>query len=339
MRVNIAVIVSGGITETLQATPLLRTVRAGSPQARIVLLCPASAAAIADGIPAVDELAPLAALEGAPRVAAMVKLWPALRRRRLDAALLCPTAAELRLAVYLAGIPERFGPGGGLTSLLLTSRTPVAERENRAATWLRLAALLGLAVQIHTPSFEPGADALRQADHLLHTTGLTDGRLMVAIAPGTSLGDWDVAAADAGWDPQRYALLANLLAQRHGAGVVLLGSPSDRSVIEQTLIDLGVVAADLTGERDIRVVAGILARCDLLVAGDSPLLHIAAAVGTPAVGLFGPTDGRTRGPYGRDHRVIQALAPDGDAAAGAAPASRMTQIRVEDVLAGIEATL
>jgi ADP-heptose:LPS heptosyltransferase len=78
---------------------------------------------------------------------------------------------------------------------------------------------------------------------------------------------------------------------------------------DRTRLDLGASATDLSGEVDLRIIAGVLARCDLLVGGDTPLLQLAAAVGTAVVGLFGPTDGRVRGPYGRDHRVIQALTP------------------------------
>ena len=72
------------------------------------------------------------------------------------------------------------------------------------------------------------------------------------------------------------------------------------------------------------------------------LADIASAVGTPAVGLFGPTDGRRRGPYGSDHRIIQGVfadpskLPSGD---GPSAPSVMDQIRVEDVLASIEAAL
>ena len=82
----------------------------------------------------------------------------------------------------------------------------------------------------------------------------------------------------------------------------------------------------------------MIARCDLLVGSDTPLLQLAAAMGTPTVGLFGPTDGTLGGGYGRAHRVIQALAPPEYENSEADEAS-MEQIRVEDVLAGIEATL
>jgi ADP-heptose:LPS heptosyltransferase len=82
----------------------------------------------------------------------------------------------------------------------------------------------------------------------------------------------------------------------------------------------------------------VIARCDLLVGSDTPLLQLAAAVDTPTVGLFGPTDGARGGAYGAAHRVLQALAPP-RFEDGIATVASMDQIRVEDVLAGIEATL
>ena len=111
------------------------------------------------------------------------------------------------------------------------------------------------------------------------------------------------------WDPERWAHLANLLAQRHGAGILLVGSTHDRYAAERTKIDLRAAATDLVGEIDLATLAGVVARCDLLVGSDTPLLQLAAAMGTPTVGLFGPTDGARGGAYGPAHRVIQALAP------------------------------
>ena len=340
---NIVVVVAGGISETLQATPLLRTLRAGEPSAQITLICPLSARAIADGVPAVDTVVALRALEGIPGVRGAARTWWELRRRRVEAVLLCSNRASLRLAAFLAGIPERFGPGGGISALLLTGRSHGERDENRSPAWLRLASLAGIRQELHAPNYEPGAEALREADGLIHGSGLADGRLLVALAPGPGFAEMDGEfIRDMSWNGERYALLANQLALRHGAGILFLGTQGDRPLVEQTMLDLGASAIDLSGQLDLQVVAAVLARCDLLVGGDTPLLHIAAAVGTPAVGLFGPTDGRRRGPYGSDHRIIQGVFTDpskqpvGD---GVSPPSMMDQIRVEDVLASIEASL
>lgn len=342
-RMNMVVVVPGGISETLQATPLLRTLRAGEPTAQITLLCPANAADVARGVPAVDSVVPHRQLEGFARLAAAFRTWLELRRRRVDAVFLCSRSGWLRLAAFLAAVPERFGPAGGITTPLLTAWSLGFRGENRAPAWLRLASLAGIRQELHAPAYQPTPEALREADRVIHATGFSDGRLLVAIAPGTGWAEVDGEPGGiTAWDGERYALLANQLAQRHGAGVLFLGTTSDRWVVERTMLDLRATAADLSGQLDLQNTAAVLARCDLLVGSDTPLLHLSAAVGTPAVGLFGPTDGRRRGPYGSDHRIIQGMLraePRPNPAPRDAPASVMDQIRVEDVLASIEASL
>jgi ADP-heptose:LPS heptosyltransferase len=338
--VDIAVVVNGGVAETLQSTPLLRTLRAGLPSARIVLVCPSTAADLAEGIPPVDLVVPLAGLRGTR--SGGIRLWLTLRGLRLDAVFLCTSGAGPTASAYFAGIAQRSGVGGGVRSLLLTGRVKDRETENRAQTWLRLAQVAGVHEQLHSPVYEPGPEARRRAEQVLHGTGLADGRLLVAIAPGSGYSDAEGAeAAATTWDPERWAHLANQLSQRHGAGILLVGSPQDRYAVERTKMDMRADTIDLVGEIDLSTLAGVFARCDLLVGTDTPLLQLAAAMGTPTVGLFGPTDGARGGAYGRAHRVVQALAPPiyenspEDEEGGAS----MDQIRVEDVLAGIEATL
>ncbi len=336
-RVDIAVVVNGGVAETLQSTPLLRTLRAGLPTARIVLICPSTAADIADGIPPVDRVVPLAQLRGTRTGG--VRLWLTLRGLRLDAVFLCTSGVAPAVSAYLAGVPERSGVGGGVRSLLLTGRVRPGRSENRAQTWLRLAQVAGVHQELHSPVFEPGQDARRRAEQVLHGSGLADGRLLVAIAPGTGFAEpRHATVASTAWDPERWAHLANQLAQRHGAGILLVGSPLDRHAAERTKMDLRADATDLVGEIDVGTLAGVIARCDLLVGSDTPLLQLAAAMGTPTVGLFGPTDGARGGAYGNAHRVVQAQTPPRYENTPPERAS-MEQIRVEDVLAGIEATL
>jgi len=335
-RVDIAVVVNGGMAETLQATPLLRTLRAGYPTARIALVCPSTATDIADGIPPVDQVVPLASLRG--HRTGGLRLWTTLRGLRLDAVFLCTTGSLPATSAYFAGISQRSGVGGGI-GLLLTGRVKPRRSENLAETWLRLAQVGGVHQQLHSPVFEPGPEARRRAEQVLHGTGLADGRLLIAIAPGAGYTESHAtAAAVTTWIPERWAHLANQLAQRHGAGILLVGSPHDRDAAERTKMDLRAAATDLVGEIDLGTLAGVIARCDLLIGSDTPLLQLAAAMDTPTVGLFGPTDGARGGAYGRAHRVVQALAPP-RYVDGVSEAATMDQIRVEDVLAAIESTL
>jgi ADP-heptose:LPS heptosyltransferase len=233
-------------------------------------------------------------------------------------------------------VPRRFGPGGGLSTVLLSGRLRAQRDENRAATWLRLARLAGIHAERHLPRFEPGPVAGQQALIQLHSTGIADGRLIVAMAPGC--GHSDVSGLDptlTAWDPERWAHLANQLGARHGAGVIFVGAADDQETVHAAAADMSVPHADVTGQMDTAAVAALFRLCDLVVSGDSPLLHLAAGVGTPTVGLFGPTDGRRRGPYGAEHRVVQAVRPTGRHRDWVDP-PLMDRIRVEDVLAGIE---
>jgi ADP-heptose:LPS heptosyltransferase len=217
--------------------------------------------------------------------------------------------------------------------------------ENRAAAWLRLATALGIPVQLHQPAYDPGPEARRVAEERLVGSGFETGRPMVALAPGNGFADPlpAVAPRAMSWEPERFAHLCNQLTHRHGAGIVVLGTESDREMAEAVLLDVESPVLDLCGELSrLDEVAAVLERCDLLIGGDSPLLHLAAAVGTASVGLFGPTDGRRRGPYGSDHRVVQAVQQsDGRRPhmPGVVEQASVRQIRVDDVLAGIEVDL
>jgi len=224
--------------------------------------------------------------------------------------------------------PRQVGLAGGLSGYLLSERVPVAPDGNRARGWLALADRLAVPAQQMGAEFEPTEEATRSAEQLLLSKGVGDGRLLVAIAPGQGFADAAVAA----WGAERFAHLANRLATRHGAGVILVGDARDRRPAEAMRLDLAADTVDLCGELDLGTTAAVIARCDLLIAADTPLLHLAAAVGTASVGLFGPTSGRARAPAGVQHRVVQAL-PN-----GTIPAS-LDGIRVDDVLAGIESAL
>jgi ADP-heptose:LPS heptosyltransferase len=325
--VNIVVVVAGGLTETLQAAPLIAALSAGVDEPLLVA-GPASAADLAQGLTGADHFLPVRGLGIRPTAAGLGRLWLELRRRRLDVAVICSELGSVRAAVYLAGIPRRVGCGGGIGRVLLSDATPCLPDANHALAWRGLATALGIPSGATGPQFVPRAEAGTTAEQLLLSKGVGDGRLLVAIAPGHGFAERGVAP----WSAESFAHLANRLAARHGAGVILVGDQRDRDTAEAMRLDLDADTVDLCGEVDLATTAAVIARCDLLIATDTPLLHLAAAVGTASVGLFGPSSGRVRAPAGGQHRVVQALAN------GHAPAT-LDRIRVDDVLAGIESAL
>lgn len=337
---RVLVLVWGRQVETLQASPLLRTLAAGSPTAEITLACAPAAAQVARALAGAGEVITLRGLDPGASPFRWLAAWARLRRLRFDVAVICGTAARPRLMVYLAGFARRLGVGGGLTAALLSDHVARHGGENQAATWLRIAHLLGITAERHEPLLDPGPAASQQAQIQLHSTAVADGRLLVALAPGTGHADlrWPEARITA-WEPERWAHLANQLATRHGAGVVFVGAAEDEDAATVAAVDIASPHADLTGQLDVLATAALLQQCDLVICGNSPLLHLAAAVGTPTVGLFGPTDGRRRGAYGAEHRIVQAVPEQRGQRPARGAGGTMGQIRVEDVLAAIETSL
>ncbi|HEX6493704.1 MAG TPA: glycosyltransferase family 9 protein [Candidatus Dormibacteraeota bacterium] len=333
---RIAVVVAGGLVETLQAAPLLGTLRVADPASTITLMAAPPVRQVAPGLPGIDDVVTLPALaSGAPRPDRWLAALLALRRRRLDAVLLCSSRAADRTLVYASGVARRVGLDGGPSAALLTARVAPEAGENRAEAFLRLAGGLGIEHRLHRPEYDPGEAARRTAEERLVGSGFEDGRLLIAVAPGAGFADpipgtpaWALA-----WDPERFAHLANQLGTRHGAGVVVLGTGDDRVAADRMLDDVDTPALDLCAALALDEAAAVIERCDLLISCESPLLHLAAAVGTPAIGLYGPTDGALRGPYGPRNRVVQGVL---DPAPGRRSGPLMGRIRVDDVLAGIE---
>jgi ADP-heptose:LPS heptosyltransferase len=322
------VVVAGDLVETLQAAPLLGALHAAG-NGRVLLAAPPVASRLGGAMVGADELALVPALGGTARLLDGVV---SLRRRRLDAVFLCSSRPRDRLLVYGAGVARRLGPGRGPFAHLLTTTVADPPDANRELVWLRLAAELGFPVGPDPRGFDPGEMARRTAEGLLLGGGFEDGRPLVVLVPRLVAAVPGVEPDRLRWNPERFAHLANQLGQRYGAGVVLLGEVDDRPLIDAVLIDCATPVLDLSGKLNLVEMAAVAERCDLLIACDSPLLHLAAAVGTPTVGLFGPSDGRRRGPHGTEHRVLQALPT------GSLPGP-VQRIRVDDALAAIESQL
>lgn len=125
--------------------------------------------------------------------------------------------------------------------------------------------------------------------------------------------------ADKNWPPERFAELARAVRNRTGATVVLLGSQADVAVCDGLARGLGEGAVNLCGRTTMVELGGVLKGLDLLVTVDSGPMHMAAAVGTPVVAVFGPTDPLRTGPYGPRHMVVR-------------KGRRLSDLPVDDVL-------
>jgi heptosyltransferase-1 len=131
---------------------------------------------------------------------------------------------------------------------------------------------------------------------------ITTPRPRVAICPSSR---W----TSKNWPHDRFAAVANALQASHQASITLLGGPEDISVCRDIERTLDGPCTNLAGKTSLLEMGGILDAVDLLIANDSGPVHMAAAVGTPALAIFGPTNPDRTGPFGDIHRVIKTAFP------------------------------
>jgi heptosyltransferase II len=206
---------------------------------------------------------------------------------------------------------------------------------HQVEVYLALVRALGLPTGAPTPRVHVTDDQLARADDLLRSIGL-DGRGRIV---GIQLGSASGPARQ--WATARFAELAEILRREESVDVVLLGSRREEPLAEWIHSHVKASLGSLVGKDTPDLVAAIRARCRVLVSADTGPAHLAAAVGTPVVTLFGPTDPRKTQPIGKRHIVLSAGAPCSPCFFSHCPIDHicMTGISVDQVRAAVVASL
>jgi ADP-heptose:LPS heptosyltransferase len=300
------VVQTAKIGDLVYATPLWRAIRAAHPGAHVALLAHPAAAALAEHDGALDavhtvDAAALRGLAGKWRLARLV------RRGRYDVALcLTPTLALVlgllwgpvpRVAVLVPDVA-----GATFRALArLAGRIGHRRGEPLSAAYARLGAAAGLSGDMRARALAPAPGAEGRVREFLASRGVPPGTALVGIAP---------AAGNPvkQWLPDRVAALADRVAAQAGARVVLIGSAADRPLVGGILERMEMPAVDAAGAFALGDLPALLSGLTLLVAADSGPLHIAEAVGVPAVIIGGPADLRERD-LRTPHRLVQQHLP------------------------------
>ena len=342
------ILVSGsmGIGNAVMLEPLLHALRERFPSAHLAVTVSEDAPSLAllrwPGL--VDEVIIVRAkgrLES-------TRVGLRLARRRWD---LCVIrfngiTQELVTAMVFGRIPYRVGhvSSGRFHSnmdWLFNLPVTMGDYDHEVDRYLALAERLGQIPSRREPSLWLRDDDIRTAVSALQDLGLTGDQRVVAIQAGTS-----AHQAWKRWPPEHWRVLVGALINA-GFAVVAFGSKDERNLVDQ--ICSGTSAVNAAGICSLRVAAAILARCKVLICTDSGLMHIAAAVGTPTVSLFGPTDRTRTRPRGARHTIlgpascrgnaVPCLSPMGILASDCTWRRCMASITPQEVLSALQSHL
>ena len=289
--------------DVLMATPVLAALRRGYPQARISFAAGAWSQSALKGNPNVDEMIDCGKVgSGKYGPGDYLALAGNLRRRRFDLAIILDRSPALGLLAFLAGIPHRIGLDSHGRGFAHTLRVPVdwEHPKHEADLYLDCVRALGLPVANPRLEFFPSADDRAFAADLLARLPDQDpasGARYVAIHPGGAANPGMTLLAKR-WRPDRFAAVADRLVQTYGARIILVGAPSDAEAAGAVAQAMHSTPLLLVGKTTLGQLAALYQRCALMIGNDSGVMHLAVAVGTPVVAIFGPSDPRMYGPYG-----------------------------------------
>jgi heptosyltransferase-2 len=287
MPASLIVRLPNWLGDTVMAVPTLRALRVAYPDARAALAGPWAPLLTGQGL--ADTLVTY------PRTwRGRLRMADTVHALGAEVALLLPNSFEAALAARYWGARRRVGFATGGRRGLLTDAIPLpTPRRHQVDEYLCLLAPLGVRAADTTPRLVPperASDERVAARALLSEAGAAGGGPVVGVHLGAAFGASKV------WPAGHVAAFCAEV-RRAGAVTVLLGAGADRPLAAEVMRATPVPS--LVGRDRPEMLAALLAEIDVLVCGDTGVGHLAAALGTPVVALFGPTDPALTAPRGR----------------------------------------
>jgi len=311
---HILIIMVAGIGDVVMASKSIRAMRNAFPDAHLHLLTSSEAAPLASNYPYLDHVwsFPIREFRKEKSLALeMFKTIMRLREIRFDMAVNLyrvvsrPGALRMGLLFALLKANTKVGHDSRGFGMFLHKKAPAEIFQNRHFVDAMMdIALLAEGVPDHDgievfwdQGVEKKWDPPFQDDK-------SNRHPRIGINPGSD-------RPEKRWDPHHYASVADRLAEKSGAAICILGGPGEESIASTIQGAMKHPAMSLAGKLSLDELAYVLSRLDLLITNDSGPMHMAAAVKTPVVAIFGPEDPVYTRPYTSPdkYRIVQGRVP------------------------------
>ena len=281
------------IGDIVLTTPLIRSVREACPDAYIAYMGEGKAVSLLEGNPFLDEIIPYDYAR--PGVLEQARVAFLLRRMRFDLVLDLFGNPRSALLARLSGARVRVGPDRRQRGRLYTIRVADDGRPKTAVEFHNqsIAAAGVPPVASKTELFLTTEEKRDAASYLRWVCNqgkpLDPGRPVVGMHPGAT---WPAKK----WLPERFAELADTLRSKLGAYVIITAGPGDAETVSAVSAQ-AVSAPSVLNVLPLRQLAAVISCCSVYVSNDAGPMHIAAALGVPTLGLFGPGEDSIWFPY------------------------------------------
>jgi heptosyltransferase-3 len=307
---SILLVQFGDIGDVVLSTPCIRALRESYPQARIVVAVRDRAAELLEDCPWLDQVIavtkPSRSIWEELRV--QIDFFRRLRSLHCDLVIDLRTGTRGAIMAFLSRASQRIGfyaEDGKLwrnrlfTGLLKREYTP---GQHVVDYLLCLLTAFGISTEQRIPALTVAADKQEKIRLLFEREGVLQDKKIVAVQPFSL---WQYKE----WGKEKYIDLIRWLVAEYGVAVIVTGAAAERGRAEEIVRSCGEGCYNFAGKTSIASYAALLQKCRVFIGVDSAGLHIAAAVGTPTVGIFGPSSPVSWAPMGGQHLVIQKKMP------------------------------
>lgn len=272
------------IGDVLLSTPVIKALRQKFPQAYISMLVAPVARDIVEGNPYLDEVIIYDKDIKHKKWMRTLKFAAKLKKKKFDLAVNLHPTNRTNILIFLAGIPVRLGYNRKL-GFLLTHRKEHLKQEglkHEAEYNFDLLKVLGVTGDPSDLFMPIKTDSDLYADELFRREGIKSSDNLLAINPGAS-------CPSKVWPVERFAQVAEKLAARYGFKILILSGPKDMALANKISLHYGAKGKiiNLAGKTSLSQMASIIKRCTLFISNDSGPVHMASALGTPVISIFG----------------------------------------------------
>ena len=286
--------------------PAVNALRKALPDAKISVMVKSS---MADfwRMTCVDDIIPFSFSKGFKGITERWKFAKKLKKESFDSVLIFPNSFDSALVPWLAGISERVGwPTDGRNFLLNNKISkPVHLKNNQQfLTYIYLIEKwIGKKVQAET---DLSLKIPEKEKEIVKNEIVNLKNPIIGLNPGATYGTAKC------WPAKYFANIAVKIHEEKKANVIIVGGPGDAKVcgevfdlIKKNNSDAENWCKNIAGKTSICRLAAWLEKCEFLITNDTGGMHICAAVGTPVVAIFGPTDWSSTAPLGKNHKLIK----------------------------------
>jgi heptosyltransferase II len=279
--------------DMLMATPTIRALSRHFVNAEITVVTDSWTSGALEHNPRLNRLI-LYPTAGAARTA--FQLASRLRHFRFDLGISLDRSPVPAFAMWLAGVPFRAGIDSSSRGVGLSHRTEPEPNQHESDLYLEVARTIGVDHDDSTPEYFVPDELTQNARNLLPRD--IERQPLVIIHPGGAVNP-GVQMLEKRWPATSFGELVSLLIRERGATIALVGSETDRSAVETVRDFARAPVLDLCGQLSLSQLAALCKHAKLFVGNDSGVSHLASAVGTPTVTIFGPTNPNRYRPRGR----------------------------------------